>query len=131
MASLESIIDDLAEKYDLPHKELGENHFAVEVKFEDDRSQVVEIAIRTDAGERDWILVQSEIGPVAELDALDLLERNCAVGYSFIAVAGDDAVVQAQIPLENCDVELCQEMILSVGQFADQLEEELLGGDAA
>jgi hypothetical protein len=129
MATLSSIITELTKKFDMRSRKVSENEFVVQVKFDDDRSQKVEVAIREDEDGQNWVFMHSVIGSMEELDAAVLLKRNDAPGYAYIASDGDDAFVQAQVPLENCDVELCKDMLFNTARFADSLEAEFIGGD--
>jgi hypothetical protein len=129
MATLSSIITQLSKKFDMPYRKINDHEFVLEVKFDDDRSQAVEVAIREDEDGQEWMFMHSVIGPIDELDAHELLKRNDAPGYAYVAADKDEAFVQAQIPLDSCDVELCKEMIFKTASFADALEDEFIGGD--
>jgi hypothetical protein len=134
MATLESILVQLASRHELPNKKIGEGHFAIEVELGAKRCQAVYV-MTLDEGGRSWLFLNSSIGPLEKLNCRELLQRNDAwargPGYAHVAADEKEAFVQALLPLESCDAELCREVLLKVARLADGLEAELVGVDEA
>lgn len=131
MPTLRDVINDVASKYEVEYKQLGDDSFAIEVAFDDGRSQLVTISIEDDDDNDSWMVCNSTIGPMSALDPTSLLEANAATGYPFIAAADGEAYVSAQLPLGMVDVDICKAMIWDVAVFADTIEAEALGTDDA
>jgi hypothetical protein len=129
MASLEDVIRDVASHFEVAYQQVGDDAFALEVAFDDGRTQLVTVGIEDDEHGSSWVSVYSIIGPLAELDAEALLEANSGIGYAFVAAADGEAYACAQVPLANVDVDLCQAMIWSVAMFADGIEDVAFGSD--
>jgi hypothetical protein len=129
MASLEDVIREVAAQFEVAYKRIGDDAYALEVAFEDGRTQLVTVGIEDDDDGDAWVSVYSTIGALADLNAEALLEANSGTGYAFIAASEGEAYACAQLPLVNVDVDLCQAMIWSVAMFADSIEEDAFGGD--
>ncbi|MFV8750090.1 hypothetical protein ACNOYE_06040 [Nannocystaceae bacterium ST9] len=129
MATLHDVIRDVASQFEVAYKQVGDDAFALEVAFEDGRTQLVTVGIEDDEDGDSWMSVYSVIGPLAELDAEALLEANSGIGYAFIAASEGEAYACAQLPLESVDVDLCKAMIWSVAMFADGIEDQAFGTD--
>lgn len=129
MASLEDVIRDVASQFEVAYQQVANDVFALEVAFDDGRTQLVTIGIEDDENGDSWVSVYSTIGALADLDAEALLEANSGTGYAFIAACEGEAYACAQLPLSNVDVDLCQAMIWSVAMFADGIEGEAFGSD--
>ncbi len=129
MATLQDVIRDVASQFEVAYKQVDDDAFALEVAFEDGRTQLVTVGIEDDDDGDSWVSVYSIIGALADLDAEALLEANSGTGYAFIAAADGEAYACAQLPLETVDVDLCKQMIWSVAVFADRIEEAALGTD--
>jgi hypothetical protein len=129
MASLEDVIRDVASEFEVAYEQVGDDAFALEVAFDDGRTQLVTVGIEDDETGVSWVSVYSTIGAIEELDAESLLEANSGIGYAYVAVSEGEAYACAQVPMSNVDVGLCQAMIWSVAMFADGIEEVALGGD--
>ncbi len=131
MPTLSDVIRDVASKFEVAYKQLADDAFAIEVAFDDGRTQLVSIGIEDDEDGDSWMTCNSIIGPLSELDPTALLEANSATGYPFIAAADGEAYVSAQLPLPMVDVDVCKAMIWDVAIFADSVEAEALGTDDA
>lgn len=129
MASLEDVIRDVASQFEVAYERVGDDVFALEVAFDDGRTQLVTVGIEDDEHGVSWVSVYSTIGALAELDAEALLEANSGIGYAFVAAADGEAYACAQVPMANVDVDLCQAMIWSVAMFADGIEDVAFGSD--
>jgi hypothetical protein len=129
MASLEDVIRDVASEFEVAYEQVGDDAFALEVAFDDGRTQLVTVGIEDDEHGVSWVSVYSTIGALDELDAAALLEANSGIGYAFVAVSEGEAYACAQVPMANVDVALCQAMIWSVAMFADGIEDAAFGSD--
>ena len=129
MATLTDVVGELGRKFEMAAQRVGDDEFNVVVRFADGRSQAVNVFVDDDLTGETWVVARSPIGDVEELDPIELLERNAAVGYPFVAVSDGQAFVCAQLPAAIVTVDLCQRMLMDVAVFADSLEEELVGGD--
>lgn len=131
MPTLQDVIRDVASKFEVAYKAIGDDAFAIEVAFDDGRTQLVTIGIEDDDDGESWMTCNSTIGPLSDLDAESLLAANAATGYPFIAAHEGEAYVSAQLPLGLVDVDVCKAMIWDVATFADTVEAEALGTDDA
>lgn len=129
MASLEDVIRDVASQFEVAYEQVGDDAFALEVAFDDGRTQLVTVGIEDDDQGVPWVSVYSTIGALADLDAEALLEANSGIGYAFIAASEGEVYACAQVPMSNVDVDLCQAMIWSVAMFADGIEDVAFGSD--
>ncbi len=131
MPTLADVIRDVASNFEVAYKQLGDDAFAMELAFDNGRTQLVSISIDDDQDGDSWVVCNSRIGPLDRLDLRSLLEANASTGYPFIAAADDEAYVSAQLPLTLVDVDTCKSMIWNVAVFADRIEESALGTDDA
>jgi hypothetical protein len=80
-------------------------------------------------GAEEWAVLNSPVGPAAKVDLAKALAKvgNMVVGG--LAMEGDIVVLKHPIPLTNLDTnEFMRPLHLLLGS-ADDLEEELVGGD--
>ena len=131
MATLGAVILAVAREFNLDYEQVDENEYNLTIRFDDDRSQGVNAIVADDPHNETWVVITSEVGDIDDLDPVELLERNSAPGYTFVAVDEGRAKVYAQLPLAVVSTELCRRMLFDVAAFADALEEELLGSDDA
>ena len=95
------------------------------------RSQMVMLSVHTlRNGSEEWMEILSGVGKVQEVNlirALALIERMMVGG---LTQEGDMLMVKHTLPLENVDENEIDRPLLLVVQTADDLEQDLVGGDA-
>ena len=80
-------------------------------------------------GAEDWAVLTSPVGPAAKVDLAVALSKvgNMVVGG--LAIEGDILVLKHTIPLANLDTNEFERPLRLLLSSADDLEEELVGGD--
>jgi hypothetical protein len=98
--------------------------------FEGGRTQLVFIQRAALAkGQEDWAILTSPVGPAAKVNLAKALSKVGDMVVGGLAIESGTVVLKHPIPLANLDTNEFQRPLELLAASADDLEEELVGGD--
>lgn len=129
MATWETVKQYLKTNYTC--ETFGDDGLKLTFTLDEGRSQIILVDwAGEDADHATWVDFHSPIGELGTFNLARAVQRTRDFVVGGISSIGDVATLRASIPMENLDRNEIEQPLHLLLSIADQLEQELTGGDA-